>query len=70
MVREQKKKETWCISGRKQNGMVVADLQTVDICITTNFKDLEHVCLLAEVLAKRKFFLDDRELGENCIWLI
>lgn len=23
----------------------------VDICITTDFKDLEHVCLLAEVLA-------------------
>jgi hypothetical protein len=26
----------------------------VDICITTNYKELEHVCLLAEVLAKRK----------------
>ena len=28
--------------------------EIVDICITTDFKDLEHVCLLAEVLAKRK----------------
>lgn len=28
--------------------------ETVDICITTDFKELEHVCLLAEVLAKRK----------------
>lgn len=26
----------------------------MDICITTDFKELEHVCLLAEVLAKRK----------------
>ena len=29
-------------------------LVAVDICITTDYKDLEHVCLLAEVLAKRK----------------
>lgn len=28
----------------------------VDICITTTFKELEHVCLLAEALAKRKTF--------------
>jgi hypothetical protein len=34
--------------------MFEADSITVDICITTDFKDLEHVCLLAEVLAKRK----------------
>jgi hypothetical protein len=26
----------------------------VDICITTSFKQLENVCLLAEVLAQRK----------------
>jgi hypothetical protein len=26
----------------------------VDICITTPFKELEHVCLLAEVLANRE----------------
>jgi hypothetical protein len=25
----------------------------VDICITTTFKDLEHVCHLAALLAKR-----------------
>lgn len=31
-----------------------ADSRVVDICITTDYKDLEHVCLLAEVLAKRK----------------
>lgn len=28
--------------------------ETVDICITTDYKELEHVCLLADVLAKRK----------------
>lgn len=27
---------------------------SVDICITTSFKQLENVCLLAEVLAQRK----------------
>lgn len=31
-----------------------ADSCVVDICITTDYKALEHVCLLAEVLAKRK----------------
>jgi hypothetical protein len=30
----------------------------VDICITTNFKDLEQVCLLAAVLADRKSPID------------
>lgn len=28
--------------------------KTVDICITTPYKELEHVCLLAEVLANRR----------------
>ena len=28
--------------------------ELVDICITTTSKELEHVCLLAEVLARRK----------------
>lgn len=28
--------------------------RAVDVCITTNYKEMEHVCLLAEVLAKRK----------------
>lgn len=38
----------------KHTGIFEADSVVVDICITTDFKDLEHVCLLAEVLAKRK----------------
>lgn len=36
------------------NKSIANDLfQTVDICITTTYKELEHVCLLAEVLARR-----------------
>ena len=53
-------KEMQDLGGATQDGKIVrrvgADLETVDICITTDFKDLEHVCLLAEVLAKRKSF--------------
>lgn len=33
---------------------VRTDERIVDICITTPFKELEHVCLLAEVLANRE----------------
>jgi hypothetical protein len=51
---EETKALRWC--DEKQNETFGADLHVVDICITTDFKDLEHVCLLAEVLAKRKFF--------------
>lgn len=43
-----------CDPKREQNETFGADSYAVDICITTDFKDLEHVCLLAEVLAKRK----------------
>ena len=35
-------------------GQLKADSCVVDICITTDYKELEHVCLLAEALAKRK----------------
>jgi hypothetical protein len=38
----------------RQVGRLEADSCAVDICITTDYKELEHVCLLAEVLAKRK----------------
>ena len=31
-----------------------ANITTVDICITTPWKELEGVCMLAELLAKRK----------------
>jgi hypothetical protein len=33
---------------------IIVDWSTVDICITTTYKELEHVCLLAEVLANRE----------------
>lgn len=35
----------------------------MDICITTDYKELEHVCLLAEVLAKRKDLPENRRVG-------
>lgn len=57
MVREQRNaRPGWCDPGWKYSDTFGADLDAVDICITTDFKDLEHVCLLAEVLAKRKSF--------------
>ncbi|KAJ5919706.1 hypothetical protein N7454_009541 [Penicillium verhagenii] len=40
------------VFGSSGNKLCSSD-SDVDICITTNLKDLEHVCLLAEVLAKR-----------------
>ncbi|KAJ5165105.1 PAP/25A-associated [Penicillium coprophilum] len=39
------------IFGSSGNKLCSSD-SDVDICITTNYKELEHVCLLAEVLAK------------------
>ncbi|OOQ89101.1 PAP/25A associated domain family [Penicillium brasilianum] len=39
------------VFGSSGNKLCSSD-SDVDICITTNFKDLEHVCLLAEVLAR------------------
>ncbi|KAJ5637183.1 PAP/25A-associated [Penicillium lividum] len=39
------------VFGSSGNKLCSSD-SDVDICITTDFKDLEHVCLLAEVLAK------------------
>ncbi|KAJ5177131.1 uncharacterized protein N7482_003008 [Penicillium canariense] len=39
------------VFGSSGNKLCSSD-SDVDICITTSFKDLEHVCLLAEVLAK------------------
>jgi hypothetical protein len=55
MVREQRNKGFGC-RGEEKYETFGADLHAVDICITTDFKDLEHVCLLAEVLAKRESF--------------
>jgi hypothetical protein len=37
---------------------------TVDICITTSYKELENVCSLAEVLANRKKILVSHILTE------
>lgn len=46
--------------------MTVSDtdfLLIVDICITTPYKELERVCILADFLAKSElFFLDDNGL--------
>ncbi|KAJ5756558.1 PAP/25A-associated [Penicillium manginii] len=39
------------VFGSSGNKLCSSD-SDVDICITTNFKDLEHVCLLAKVLAE------------------
>ncbi|KAF7713031.1 Uncharacterized protein PECH_003822 [Penicillium ucsense] len=39
------------VFGSSGNKLCSSD-SDVDICITTDYKDLEHVCLLAEVLAK------------------
>ncbi|KAJ6007572.1 hypothetical protein N7540_011548 [Penicillium herquei] len=39
------------VFGSSGNKLCSSD-SDVDICITTNYKELEHVCLLAEVLAK------------------
>ncbi|KAJ5113881.1 hypothetical protein N7456_002415 [Penicillium angulare] len=39
------------VFGSSGNKLCSSD-SDVDICITTNFKELEHVCLLAEVLAQ------------------
>ncbi|KAJ5536169.1 PAP/25A-associated [Penicillium frequentans] len=50
------------VFGSSGNKLCSSD-SDVDICITTNFKELEHVCLLAEVLAKRKIALGERHDG-------
>jgi DNA polymerase sigma len=38
----------------------------VDICITTAWKELEGVCMLAELLAKRKHA---DSIGETCLYM-
>jgi hypothetical protein len=46
-----------CLAQRWKGSILI---WAVDICITTNFKDLEQVCLLAAVLADRKRPIDLR----------
>jgi hypothetical protein len=43
----------------------VADKIAVDICITTEWRELEGVCMIAELLAKREcyVFMDMRWRG-------
>lgn len=41
------------VFGSSGNKLCSSD-SDVDICITTTYKELEQVCLLAEVLARRK----------------
>lgn len=33
----------------------VADIPTVDICITTEWTELEGVCMIADLLARREY---------------